>query len=119
MCASQVERDLEKTETAFADLHAKYQKAKQVVENYKMNEATLRDAVEKGQLAVNVAEGRWVGTERRARSGTQSRLDTWRAKQASSLESVIAHARFSPFCLIRTAHHQVLITGWVRSTWLL
>jgi hypothetical protein len=57
---TQVERDLEKTETAFADLHAKYQKAKQVVENYKMNEATLKDAVEKGQLAVNVAEGRYV-----------------------------------------------------------
>lgn len=32
---------------------------KQVVENYKMNEATLKDAVERGQLAVNVAEGRY------------------------------------------------------------
>ena len=55
----QVERDLEKTETAFSDLHSKYTKVKQVVENYKKNEATLKDAVEKGQLAVNVAEGRY------------------------------------------------------------
>lgn len=56
----QVERDLEKTETAFSDLHAKYVKVKEVLENYKKNEATLKDALQKGQLAVNVSESRYA-----------------------------------------------------------
>lgn len=55
----QIEQDLEKTETAFADLHEKYMKAKEIVENYKKNEIVLKDAVQKGQLAINVAESRY------------------------------------------------------------
>lgn len=55
----QIESDLEKTETAFADLHEKYMKAKEIIDNYKKNEIMLKDAVQKGQLAINVAESRY------------------------------------------------------------
>jgi hypothetical protein len=41
----QVQDDLEKTETAFADLHSKYTKVKEVVENYKKNEGILKAAL--------------------------------------------------------------------------
>lgn len=47
----QIQQDLEKTETAFADLHAKYTKVKEVVENYKANEKILKDALTKSQEA--------------------------------------------------------------------
>eukprot|EP00040_Diaphanoeca_grandis_P008583 m.45734 g.45734 ORF g.45734 m.45734 type:complete len:322 (-) comp20044_c0_seq1:251-1216(-) len=55
----QVENDLEKTETAFADLHEKYMKLKEVLENYKENQVVLQDAVSKGQLGINLAEDRY------------------------------------------------------------
>lgn len=56
---AQVQEDLEKTETAFADLHSKYHKVKEVVENYKSNEKILKQAVTKSQEAHTAAEDRF------------------------------------------------------------
>eukprot|EP00039_Didymoeca_costata_P033078 m.40625 g.40625 ORF g.40625 m.40625 type:complete len:337 (-) comp9687_c0_seq1:82-1092(-) len=55
----QIQQDLEKTETAFADLHAKYTKVKEVVENYKANEKILKDALTKSQEAHLTSEDRY------------------------------------------------------------
>ena len=51
----QVQEDLEKTETAFADLHSKYGKVKEVVENFKKNDAILKDALAQSQVSSALA----------------------------------------------------------------
>ena len=57
----QVQEDLEKTETAFADLHSKYTKAKEVIENYKKNEGILKAALLTSQHAHSKSEERYAG----------------------------------------------------------
>lgn len=55
----QVQEDLEKTETAFADLHSKYGKVKEVVDNFKKNEKILKEALIQAQEATKAAESRY------------------------------------------------------------
>jgi chromosome segregation ATPase len=57
----QIQEDLEKTETAFSDLHSKYIKVKEVVENYKKNEGILKAALLTSQHAHQKAEERYDG----------------------------------------------------------
>eukprot|EP00051_Salpingoeca_urceolata_P031821 m.13112 g.13112 ORF g.13112 m.13112 type:complete len:412 (+) comp4458_c0_seq1:82-1317(+) len=55
----QVEGDLRKTETAFSDLHHKYEKLKDLAENFKKNEKTLTTALETAQVALKQSEERY------------------------------------------------------------
>eukprot|EP00729_Bicosta_minor_P002131 gene2131-27932_t len=64
----QVQEDLEKTETAFADLHSKYTKAKEVIENYKKNESILKAALLTSQHAHAKSEERYAGLRTHAES---------------------------------------------------
>lgn len=56
---NQLAVDLAKTEQAFADLHHKYEKLKEVAGNLRRNEETLKAAVEGAQGALRKAEERY------------------------------------------------------------
>eukprot|EP00047_Mylnosiga_fluctuans_P003784 m.230943 g.230943 ORF g.230943 m.230943 type:complete len:373 (+) comp12137_c0_seq1:3-1121(+) len=56
---AQLATDLNKTEQAFADLHHKYEKLKEVSTNLRKNEETLKGTVETAQQALKKAEERY------------------------------------------------------------
>lgn len=64
----QIQEDLEKTETAFADLHTKYTKVKEVIENYKKNEGILKSALQQSQGAHQAAEDKFSALREQAES---------------------------------------------------
>lgn len=55
----QTEDDLRKTETAFSDLHAKYSKSKELMDNYRLNEQKLKETLISAQEALQASEKRY------------------------------------------------------------
>lgn len=78
----QIQEDLEKTETAFADLHAKYTKVKEVIENYKKNEGILKSALQQSQTAHQSAEDKFHALREQA----QTKIDEANTEIASVRE---------------------------------
>eukprot|EP00052_Salpingoeca_macrocollata_P009107 m.71995 g.71995 ORF g.71995 m.71995 type:complete len:137 (-) comp16934_c0_seq2:30-440(-) len=58
-CCEQIEADLERTESAFADLLHKYEKSKEIVATMRKNEAALKSACEQAQQALKQSEERY------------------------------------------------------------
>lgn len=98
----QIEADLEKTETAFADLHDKYMKAKEVIDNYKKNEIVLKDAVQKGQLAINVAESRY----NKLRSHAEEKIEEAN-KEIASVRETLQSQVLAAEMKLKTAEQEV------------
>eukprot|EP00042_Codosiga_hollandica_P045751 m.469901 g.469901 ORF g.469901 m.469901 type:complete len:317 (+) comp57092_c0_seq1:6-956(+) len=63
---TQVEIDLNKTEAAFSDLHKKYEKLKDLIENYKANESKLKAAVEQRNTAIAEATEKFAALKEHA-----------------------------------------------------
>jgi hypothetical protein len=55
----QATEDLKNVETAFADVHRKYERTKVVVEGFKANEDTLRRLIEEGELKLRKQDQRY------------------------------------------------------------
>jgi len=98
----QVEKDLEKTETAFADLHEKYMKLKEVLENYKENQVVLKDAVQKGQLGINLAENRY----NKLRIHAQEKIDEAN-KEIQSVREQLQSSQIALQMKLKTAEQEV------------
>eukprot|EP00911_Craspedida_sp_UC1_P001256 UC1_evm2s946 len=68
----QGEDDLRKTETAFSDLHRKYEKTKGIVDNLRSNEAKLKDAVKDAQAKLHQSEAKY----QKLREHAEGRIQT-------------------------------------------
>ena len=68
----QGEDDLRKTETAFSDLHRKYEKTKGIVDNLRSNEAKLKDAVKDAQAKLQQSEAKY----QKLREHAEGRIQT-------------------------------------------
>ncbi|ESO89826.1 hypothetical protein LOTGIDRAFT_124672 [Lottia gigantea] len=79
--------DLNSVETAFSDLHRRFEKAKGAVENFKQNEGILKKCVEEHQGKVKRAESKLQALKQQAEEKLeQAHNDLEKIKKSSSTE---------------------------------
>eukprot|EP00054_Salpingoeca_dolichothecata_P014872 m.84653 g.84653 ORF g.84653 m.84653 type:complete len:434 (+) comp21206_c0_seq2:60-1361(+) len=68
----QTTEDLNKTETAFSDLHRKYEKAKEIIENLKKNETALKNTLDKAQETLKISNEKY----KKLKSHAEGKIET-------------------------------------------